>query len=116
MEEPAKTIPPDTNLPPDANLIKQIGSMGIYFSKSEYCLFLEVTDYHSGLVRLSEEDLLSFISVMNKNTEDIEQEILSEIEDDDLTNKLQDIISKDKSRERFRGAKIRLVFSENDGK
>jgi hypothetical protein len=39
MKEPNKTIHSDTNLPPDAILVKQIGSLGIHFSKSEHCLF-----------------------------------------------------------------------------
>lgn len=102
----------DTSLPPDAILVKQIGGMAIHFSKSEHCLILEITDYHSGLVRLSESDLHKFMDIMNKSTEEIKQEILTEIEDDDLTEKMENIVSKDKSRERFRGARIKLVLPD----
>jgi hypothetical protein len=112
MDDNSKVNIGEKNLPPDAIPVKHIGSMGIYFSKSEHSLLLQVADYHSGLVRLSEKNLMEFINIMNKSTEDIEREILAEIEDDDLTKKLENIISKDKSRERFRGAKIRLVLPD----
>lgn len=59
--------PAELSLPGDAVLIKQIGAITFYFSKSARKLFVDITDYHCKLTSLVEHDLLEILSVMHRS-------------------------------------------------
>ena len=54
------------NLPDDAILLEQRGSWDIYCSKSERAVLVQTTDYHPGILRLTEGDLRHFAEITTK--------------------------------------------------
>jgi hypothetical protein len=63
-------------LPEDAKLIKQYGSWDFYFSKSEYSLFIEGTEYHPRRLKLSENDFFELIDTIESAMKAAKEEIL----------------------------------------
>lgn len=53
------------SLPEDADLIKQYGSWYFYFSKSKNALFVEETEYHPHPLRLTENQFLELIGIID---------------------------------------------------
>ncbi|MHA2218933.1 MAG: hypothetical protein ACXADW_19910 [Candidatus Hodarchaeales archaeon] len=100
-----------TKLPEDAKLIKKYGSWDFYFSNSEYALYVEMTDYHAGLLRLSEKQFFDLnkmiVSVMETAKEEIRKDIEKELEDI-----FENIMAKDNRRELFKEAKAKLFLPE----
>lgn len=104
-----KDVPADFEVPEDAVMIKRIGSWEFYFSKSDYSLFVVTTDYHSGPLKLSKDELFEFIGVIEKHKQDVEKDISKELEE-----YMDTVIEKGKDREIFRDAKIKLLLPEDD--
>jgi hypothetical protein len=52
-------------LPDDAEIIKQYGSWDFYFSKSKNALFVEVTEYHPHPLRLTENQFIELIGIID---------------------------------------------------
>ena len=91
-------------LPPDASVIKKIDSWAIYFSKSTSSLYVLATEYHAGPLKLSREDLSELMGIIEKNRDELEKEIIT-----DLENHLATIIEKEEYKEIFKGATIKLI-------
>ena len=83
MEENNKTVSGKLKLPDDTVLVKQMGAMEFYFSKAEHAFFVAVSDYHSGPVKLLRAELLELLNIFDKQTEEKETELLSELESDE---------------------------------
>ncbi|MHA2010662.1 MAG: hypothetical protein ACW980_25405 [Promethearchaeota archaeon] len=52
-------------MPDDAEIIKQYGSWDFYFSKSKNTLFVEVTEYHPHPLRLTENQFIELIGIID---------------------------------------------------
>ena len=92
-------------LPPDASVIKHIGPWMFLFSKSNSSLYVLTSEYHAGPLKLSWEDLSELIGIIEKNRDEMEKEIVR-----DLETHLTSIMEKEKSKEIFKGAKIKLIL------
>ena len=103
-----KDVPSEFEVPEDALLIRRIGPWEFYFSKSDYSLFVVTTDYHSGPLKLSKDDLFEFMGVIEKHKEDVERDVTRELEE-----YMGTVIEKGKDRAIFKSAKIKLLLPEN---
>ena len=104
-----KDTPSDFAVPEDAVMIKRVGPWEFHFSKADYSLFVVTTDYHSGPLKLSTDDLFEFIRVIEKHKQDLEQDITRELQE-----YMSIVIEKGKDREIFKDAKVKLLLSEDD--
>ena len=105
MEKEEKDTVLRKKLPPDASVIKKVGSWEFFFSKSTSSLYVVTTDYHAGPLQLSGEDLSEFIGIMEKHRDEMKKDIVK-----DLETHLASIIEKEKSKEIFRGTKVKLII------
>ena len=83
MEEDNKTVPDKLKFPNDTVLVKQMGAMEFYFSKAHHAFFVAVSDYHAAPVKLLRTELLELLNIFDKQTEEKETELLSELESDE---------------------------------
>lgn len=104
-----KDVPNDFEVPEDALMVKRIGPWDFYFSKSDYSFFVVTTDYHSGPLKLSTDDLFEFIGVIEKHKQDVEKDITKELQE-----YMGTVIEKGKDREIFKDAKVKLLLSGDD--
>lgn len=70
-------------LPADAVLIKQIGSLFFYFSKSQHDVFIEISDYHAGPVKFARSEISDLLNIIDQKTEEKENDLIAELEADD---------------------------------
>lgn len=106
-----KDVPADFEVPEDAVMIKRVGPWEFHLSKSDYSLFVVTTDYHSGPLKLSADELFELIGVIEKHKQEVEKDITKELQE-----YLGTVIEKGKDREIFRDAQIKLLLPEDDSK
>jgi hypothetical protein len=97
----------NNELPADASVIKQVGSWKFFFAKSNSSFYVVTTDYHTGPLKLSMEDLSEFIGIIEKHRDEMEKDIVRDLEDH-----LASIIENEKDKEIFKGTKIKLIIPE----
>jgi hypothetical protein len=73
----------DQELPADAVLVKQIGSLGFYFSKAQHTFFIATEDCHAGPVAFARSEIVDLLRICDNRTEEKETELLTELEQDD---------------------------------
>lgn len=91
-------------LPADASVIKKIDSWAIFFSKSTSSLYVMTTEYHAGPLKLSMEELTELSGILETHRAEMEKEIVENLE-----QHLASIIDNEKTKEIFRGAKVKLI-------
>jgi len=69
MEENEEDIQFDFKLPEDTHIIKQIGPWRFSLSKLQNSLFIEVTDYHAGPLKLSKANLNELLEFVEQKEE-----------------------------------------------
>ena len=94
-------------MPSDAYLIKQIGPWVFSFSKSNRSLYISTSEYHSGPLKLTRENLTELTDIIEKHRDEVEKDIVSELE-----IHLASIIEKEGCQEAFKGSKIKLIMPE----
>ena len=73
----------EQELPVDAVFVKQIGSLGFYFSKTQHTFFIETSDYHAGPVKFSKTEIIELLNIFDRQTEEKEKDLLAELDADD---------------------------------
>ena len=73
----------EQELPADAVLVKQIGSLGFYFSKEQHTFFITTEDYHAGPAKFSKQEIIDLLSIFDQQAGEKEKEIISDLEQDD---------------------------------
>jgi hypothetical protein len=111
MEQVEKNITLKSKLPEDAQIIKQYGPWNFYFSKSEYSLFVEMTDYHAGPLKVSKSEFLELNKMIDSVMEAAKEEIRKDIEKE-LGDSLGSIMAKNNRKEIFKKAKVKLILPE----
>jgi hypothetical protein len=91
-------------LPSDAYHIKQIGPWVFFFSKSTCSLYISTSEYHSGPLKLTRENLTELTDIIDNHRDEMEKDIVSELE-----IHLSSIIEKEGYKEVFKGSKIKLI-------
>jgi hypothetical protein len=91
-------------LPSDAYHIKEIGPWVVSFSKSNCSLYVSTSEYHAGPLKLTKENLIELIDIIEKHMDEMEKDIVR-----DLENHLATIIEKEEYKELFKGATIKLI-------
>jgi hypothetical protein len=94
-------------MPSDASVIKRIDSWAIYFSNSTSSFYVMATEYHTGPLQLTKEDLLELTGIIEKQRNDLEKEIIT-----DLENRLAKLLKKEEYKEIFKDATIKLIIPE----
>ena len=86
-----------SSLPDDVVTIRQYGSWTVYFSQSSNSLFLATTDYHAGPLRLTKQDLLEFLTGLEKWSEEREKAVVSELKNNpELLAQMELLIARNK--------------------
>lgn len=83
MEESAEDSPKKAKLTDDKVLLKQVGSLDFYYSKKQHAFIVETSEYHVGSVKVSRPDLVELLQLFDKQAQEIETELLSELDAED---------------------------------
>jgi hypothetical protein len=92
-------------LPSDAYRIKEIGPWAFSFSISNCSLYVSTLEYQAGPLKLTKENLIELIDVIEKHRDEVEKDIVSELE-----IHLASIIENRGCQEAFKGSKIKLIM------
>lgn len=86
MAKDNKKVTEKLKLPDNAVLVKQMGALEFYFSKTKHAFFVSVSDYHAGSIQLSRNDLVELLNIFDKQTAEKETALMSDLgnEDDDF--------------------------------
>jgi hypothetical protein len=104
MEEEKKDTVFSKELPSDACIVKNIGPWEFFFSKSNCSLYISTSEYHAGPLELTRENLTELTDIVEKHRDEMEKDIVR-----DLEAHLASIIEKEKIKEIFRDAKVKLI-------
>ena len=94
-------------LPSDAYRIKEIGPWAFSFSKSNCSLYVSTLEYEAGPLKLTKENLIELIDIIEKHMDEMEKDIVR-----DLENHLATILEKEEYKEIFKGATIKLIVPD----
>ena len=100
-----------TKLPDDAFIIDRPPYWIIHYSPSEKKIYLDSTDYHSGPLALTEDDLVWLLTVVNNWSEKLKEEILSWLEEnykDDWIVRLEVQIARSGTRKGWQIKSIKI--------
>jgi hypothetical protein len=78
------------SLPEDVKLIKQYGSWYFYFSKSKNALFVEETEYHPHPLRLTENQFLELIGIIDSAMASAKKEMGEETVTNRIASAIED--------------------------
>ena len=73
----------DQELPADAVLVKQIGALGFYFSKTEHAFFIKTEDYHAGAVKFTKTEIIDLLNIFDLQTGEKEKDLFADLDADD---------------------------------
>ena len=85
MEKNNKKVSGKPEMPEDAVLVRQMGPLEFYFSKSEHILLAGISG-QGGLVRLARPEIIGLLDVFDRQTQEKEETLLAELgcDDDDF--------------------------------
>ena len=73
----------EEELPADVVLVKQIGSLGFFFSKTQHAFFIKTEDYHTGPVKFTKAEIIELLNIYDLQTGEKEKDLLAELDADD---------------------------------
>ena len=98
---------PNSQLPADTTIVKEVDPWYFHVSRSDFAMYVETRDYHTGPLRLSLDDLRELVKLMEETKEQVKREVTTS-----LQNNLRQMIADDPGKRLLEGSKVELIISE----